>query len=80
MKDIFFQQYHVFTASFSLIKSTGTGTDFSISNWSTLLFKLLNLFGIFFNLSISNLSTSNFKLSKSVFLAKSNVSTTVAFF
>ena len=47
---------------------------------STLLFKLLKLIGTIFNLSISNLSTSDFKSAKSVFLAKSDVSTTAAFF
>ena len=51
-----------------------------LSNLSTLLFKLLKPLGTFFNLSISNLSTSDFKLGKSGFLAKSNVSTHVAFF
>ena len=50
-----------------------------MSNLSTLLFKLLKQLGTFFNLSISNLSTSDFKSAKSVFLAKSNVSTTAAF-
>ena len=51
-----------------------------MSNVSTLLFKVLKPIGIFFNLSISNLSTSDFKLAKSVFLAKSDVSTPVALF
>ena len=41
---------------------------------------MLKLLGTFFNLSISNLSISVFKLAKSVFLAKSDVSTPVAFF
>ena len=44
------------TASFNLLKSTGTGINLSTSN---LLFKLLKLVGIFFNLSISNLYTSD---------------------
>ena len=35
--------------------------------------------GTFFNLSISYLSSSNFKLSKSVLLAKSDVSTPIVF-
>ena len=38
-----------FTTSFSLLKSTGTGTNLSISNLSTLLFKSLKLLGTFFN-------------------------------
>ena len=43
--------------------STGTGTNLSTSNLSTLLFiKLLKLLGSFFNLS-----TSDFKLAKSTF-------------
>ena len=52
------------TALFSLLKSTGAGTNLSISNLSTLLFKLLTLFGKLFNLLISNLSTLVFKLLK----------------
>ena len=44
-----------FITSFSLLKSTGTGTNLSISNLSTLLFELLKRLGTFFNLSISNL-------------------------
>ena len=55
-------------------------SNFPISNLSALLFKLLKLFGTFLNLSMSNLSTSDFKLPKSVFSAKSDVSTPVAFF
>ena len=44
------------------------------------IFKLFKPLGTFFNLSISNLSISDFKLSKSVFfLAKSDISTPVAF-
>ena len=69
-----------FTTSLSLLQSAGTGTNLSTSNLSTLLFKLLKLVGTFFNLSMPNLSTSDFKLAKSVFLAKSDVSTLVAFF
>ena len=56
-----------FTASLSLLKSTGTGTNLSTSNLSTLFFKLLKLVGTFFNLSISNSSTLDFKLAKYVF-------------
>ena len=56
-----------FTASLSLLKSTGTGTNLSTPKLSTLLFKLLKLLGILFNLSISTLSPSDFKLAKSVF-------------
>ena len=69
----------VFTTSLSLLKSTGTGTNLSTSNLSTLLFKLIKPLGTFFNLSISNLSTLDFKLAKLTFLAKSDVSTPVAF-
>ena len=69
-----------FTTSLSLLKSTRTGTILSTANLSTLLLKLLKLLGTFFNSSISKLSTSDFKLAKSVFLAKSDVSTPVAIF
>ena len=68
-----------FATSLSSLKSTGTGTNSSISNLSTLLFKLLKPLGTFCNLSISNLSPSYFKLYKPAFLAKSDVSTPVAF-
>ena len=51
-----------------------------MSNLSWLLFKLSKLLGMFFNSSISYLSTSDFKLVKSFFLAKSDLSTLVAFF
>ena len=68
-----------FTTSLSLLKSTGTGTNLSTSNLSTLLFKLLKLVGTFFSLSISNLSTLDFKLAKSTFLANFDVSTPAAF-
>ena len=66
-----------FIISLSLLKSTGTGTNLSTCILSTLLFKLLKLVGMFFNLS---LSTSDSELAKSVFLAKDDVSTPVAFF
>ena len=42
------------TALVSLLKSTGTGSNLSISNLATLFFKLLKLFDKLFNLSISN--------------------------
>ena len=58
-----------FTTSLSLLKSTGTGTNLSKSNLSTLLFKLFKLLGTFLNLSISNLSLLEFKLAKSTFLS-----------
>ena len=45
-----------FTTSFTLLKSTGAGTNLSTSNLSTLLFKLFKLVGTFLNLSISNLA------------------------
>ena len=69
-----------FTASLSLLKSTGTGTNLSTFNLSTLLFKFLKLIGTFFSLSISNLPTLDFKLAKSTFLANVDVSTPLAFF
>ena len=69
-----------FTALLSYLKSSETGTKLSTSSLSTLLFKLLKLFGTFFNLSMSNLSTSDCKLAKLVFLAKSDISIPVAFF
>ena len=72
--------YIIFTTSLSLLKSTATGTNLSSSSLSTLFFKLLKLLGTLFNFSISDLSTSDFKLAKSVFLAKSNVSTPAAIF
>ena len=56
-----------FATSLSLLKSTGAGTNLSISNLSTLLFKLLKPLVTFFNLSIPNLSTSDFKLAESVY-------------
>ena len=51
-----------FTASFSLVKSTGAGTSSSLFNWSILFSNLLKLIGTFLNLTISNLFTSEFKL------------------
>ena len=69
-----------FTTLLSLLKLTGVVSNFPMSNLSTLLFKLFKLLGTFFNLPISNLSASDFKLAKSVFLAKNEVSTPVAFF
>ena len=44
-----------FATSLSLLKSTGAGTNLSISNLSTLLLELLKLAGIFFNLGIVHL-------------------------
>ena len=55
----------IFTASLSLLKSTGTDTDLLTSNLSTLLSKLFKLLGAFLSLSKTNLSTLNFKLAKS---------------
>ena len=63
-----------FTTSFSLLKSTRTGTNLSTSNLSALLFKLLKPLGTFFNSSMSNLSTSYFKLDKFIFLSESDAS------
>ena len=68
-----------FTALLSLLKSTGTGANLSISNLSTLLFTLFKLVGKLFNLSISNLSTSVFKLTRSDFAANLDVLIPVAF-
>ena len=80
----------IFTTSFftildklsklSLLKSTGAVSNFTISNSSTLLFKLLKLEGSFFILSIYNLSTSTFKLTRSDFATNLDVSIPVAFF
>ena len=53
---------------------------FSTISFSTKSFSLLKSVGIVFNLSISSSSTIHFKLTKSVFLAKSDISTSVAFF
>ena len=64
----------------SLLKSTGTGTNLLTSNLFILFFKFFKLVGACFNLSISNLSTLDFKLTKSVFLAKDDLSTPAAFF
>ena len=69
-----------FTTSISLLKSTGTCTNLSTSNLSSLLLKLSKLVDTFFNLSISNLSILDLKLAKSTILAKADVSTPVAFF
>ena len=69
-----------FTALFGLFQSTGTGTNLSISNLSTLLIKLLKFTRTFFNLSISNLSTLDFKLVNSTFLANFDVSRPTEFF
>ena len=52
--DTFFLTTSFFTASLSLLKSTVTGTNLSISILSTLLLKLFKPVGIFSNLSISN--------------------------
>ena len=68
-----------FTTSLSLLKSTGAGSNLSISNLSTLLFELLKPLGTYFYLLISNLSTLDFKLAKSIFLANFNILTPVAF-
>ena len=75
-----FLRTYFFATLLSLFKSMGVVSNFPMSNLSTLLFKLFKPFGTFFNLSISNLSTSNFELAQLFFLAKSDVSTPVAFF
>ena len=54
-------------SSLSLLKSAEAGTNLSIFNLSTLLFKFLKLVETFFSLSIYNLSKIDFKLTKSVF-------------
>ena len=69
----------IFTALLSLIKSTGTGANYSTSNLSNLLFNLIKPIGTFSNLSISILSTSAFKLAKSDFAANLEASP-VSFF
>ena len=69
-----------FTTLLKLLKSNRVVSNFPISSSSTLVFKLLKLLVTFLNLSISHLSTSDFKLAKSVFFARSDVLTLVAFF
>ena len=68
-----------FITSLNLLKSVGVVFNSPISNLPALPFRLLKTHGSLFNLSISNLSTSYFKSAKSVFLAKSDVSTPAAF-
>ena len=68
-----------FSPSLSLLKTTGTGTNLSTYNLSTLLVKLLKLLGTFFNLSIFNSSKLDFKLTKTTFLAKDDTLTHVTF-
>ena len=63
-----------------LLKSAGSGTNSSTSNLSALFFKLLKLLATLFGSSISYLSTSDLKLTKSVFLAKFDISIPIAFF
>ena len=63
-----------------MLKSSAVVFNFPMSNLSNVLFKLFKLIGTFFNSSMSNLSTSDFKLAKSVFSAKDDASTPVAFF
>ena len=75
-----FLETSVFATSLGVLKSIGTGTDLSLSNLCTLLFKLLILLSTLYNLSISNLSKSDLKWAKPVFLAIFNVSAAVAFF
>ena len=62
-----------------LLTSTGTGTNLSIFNLFTLVFKLLKLFGKLLNLSIFNLPTSVFRLVKFFFNANPQVSICVIF-
>ena len=69
-----------FITLLSLHKSTGTVSNFPISNLSTLFFYLLKSLGAVFNLSTSILSTSAFKLTKSDFTANLDGSITIAFF
>ena len=69
-----------FTTLLSLLKSTGTGANFTISNLSTLLYKLLKIISKLFNLSIFNLSISAFKLTRSDFAANLDVSVPAAIF
>ena len=67
----------MFYTLLSLLKSTGTGVNLSISNLSTLLFTFVKSVGTFFNLSISNLSTLYFRQAKLTSLANFDVSTPV---
>ena len=69
----------LFPTSLYLLKPTGTGTNLSVSDLFTLIFKLVKLLGIFFNLSISTSPTSYSKLVKSAFLPKEDVSTHLHF-
>ena len=64
------------TTSLSLLKSTGTGTNWSTSNLPSLLFKLVQTF---FKLSVSNLSTLDVELAKSTCLRNFDASKPVSF-
>ena len=64
------------TTSLTLLKSTGTGTNFTTTNLSTLLLKEFKADGTFDNI----LSISDFKSAKLTFLVNFDVSKPVAFF
>ena len=64
-----------FTATLSLLKSTGLVSNIRISNLPYFLHTLFKSFATFSNLSIAHLSISNFTLRKLTYLGKSVVST-----
>ena len=72
--------FSFFTASLSLLESTGTGNSLSTSNLSKLLFKLLKPLYTLSNSSMYNLSISDFRLGKRVFSENLDVPKPVAFF
>ena len=72
--------FSFFTASLSLLESTGTGNSLYASNLSKLLFKLLKPLYTLSNSSMYNLSISDFRLGKWAFSENLNVSKPVAFF
>ena len=67
-------------ASLNFFKSAGTVFNLPTSKSSAFVFKLFKPVGILINLLMSNLSTSAFKAIKSFLAAKSDVSTTAAWF
>ena len=66
---IFFNNTIIYYITLCFFKSVGTGVSLSISNLSTLLFKLFKSLVRFLYSSTSNSSLSDFKLAKSVVLA-----------
>ena len=68
-----------FTSIISLLKSTGVLSNFPVSNLSTLTFKMLKALINWFNSSTSILSALDSKLTKLIFLANFDLSTSVRF-